>query len=195
MDIPPEIVYWVNTYGYLAVFLGSLVEGEILVVAASFLSYLDQMHLPIIMLMAFSGTWISDVGWFMAGRYSGTKFLEKWQWLNGLSGQSIRLVGKRPKFMAFSMRFMYGLRIVIPFSLGKTQMPASTFMVYNALGVMLWTAIFTSIGYFFASLTETIFGRIHHWEIVVPLFVLGIMVLFIYISHLFEYLLKLYPKK
>lgn len=194
MELSPYLLELVTTYGYLAVFLGSLLEGDALLLVASFLAYLGKLNLPIVMLAAFLGTWLSDVIWFLLGRYSNSKFLQRWRWLDTLSQHSISMVGKRPRLMAVSVRFMYGLRMVIPLSLGKTSMSTSSFMIYNALGVLIWVGVFSALGYFFASVTESLFGRMKHLEIILPIIIVSTLLLFIYASHIIEYALKLYPK-
>ncbi len=195
MELSPYLIELVTTYGYLAVFLGSLIEGDALLLVASFLAYLGKLNLPVVMLAAFLGTWLSDVIWFLLGRYSNSKFLERWQWLHTLSKHSITMVGKRPRLMAVTVRFMYGLRMVIPLSLGKTSMSTSSFMIYNALGVLIWVGVFSALGYFFASVTETLFGRMKHLDIILPIIIVGTMLAFIYASHIIEYALKIYPKR
>jgi membrane protein DedA with SNARE-associated domain len=131
----------------------------------------------------------------MIGRYSSNNIFEKWQWLNRLNNQSIQIIGKKPRTMSFFMRFMYGLRIIVPFTLGKTSISNTTFLVYNAFGVFLWVGVFSAIGYFLAGLTETIFGKMRHLEIIVPTVVVITLLCFIYASHIIEYLLKIYPRK
>jgi membrane protein DedA with SNARE-associated domain len=195
MELSPYLLELVSTYGYLAVFVGCLIEGDALVLVASFLAYLGKLELPVVMLAAFFGTWLSDIIWFMLGRYSNHKILERWQWLHKLSLQSITLVGKRPRLMAVSVRFMYGLRMVIPLALGRTTMSTSSFLIYNALGVLIWVGVFSALGYFFASVTESMFGRMKHLDIILPIIIVGTLLLFIYASHIIEYALKLYPKR
>ena len=195
MELSPYLLELVATYGYLAVFLGSLVEGDALLLVASFLAYLGKLNLPVVMLAAFLGTWLSDVIWFFLGRYGTSKFLERWKWLHTLSKHSIKLVSKRPRIMAVSLRFMYGLRMVIPLSLGRTTMSASSFMIYNALGVLIWVGVFSALGYFFASVTETLFGRMKHLDIILPAIIVVTLLTFIYASHIIEYALKIYPKR
>lgn len=169
MELSPDLLNFVETYGYLAVFLGCLIEGEALVIIASFLAFLGELHLPIVMLLAFIGTLMSDLSWFLLGRYSSDHFLNRWDWLRNLSHHSVRLVGVRPKTVAFLMRFMYGFRMIVPFCLGKTTMPLSTFILYNSLGVLLWVGLFSGLGYFFATAAESLFGKMKH----LGLFILG----------------------
>lgn len=195
MELSPYLLQLVENYGYLAVFLGSLFEGDALLLVASFLAYLGKLDLPLVMLAAFFGTWLSDIIWFLLGRYSHNTLLARWDFLNSLSNRSAEIVGKRPRVMALSMRFMYGLRMVIPFSLGKTTMSTSSFLVYNAAGVWIWVFVFTALGYFFATITETMFGRMKHLEIILPIIIVTTLLLFIYASHIIEYALKIYPKR
>ena len=68
-------------------------------------------------------------------------------------------------------------------------------MIYNAIGVLIWAAVFTALGYFFGTITETIFGRMKYLEIILPIIVVTTLLLFIYASHIIEYALKIYPKR
>lgn len=195
MELPPILLDYVLQYGYLAVFVGCLLEGDILVLGASFLAYTSNLDLPLIMVAAFFGTWLSDMSWFVIGRYVNNETLKKWSWLHKMSSQSLIIVSARPRALALSFRFMYGLRMIIPFSLGRTAIPTSTFIIYNTLGILIWVAILSTLGYFFASLTETVFGQMKHLKIILPLVVVTTLLLFIYASHIIEYALKIYPKR
>jgi membrane protein DedA with SNARE-associated domain len=195
MELSPYLLELVATYGYLAVFVGSLIEGDALLLVASFLAYLGKIDLLLVMIAAFFGTWLSDIIWFLLGRYGTQNFFSQYPWLNNLSQQSIIIVGKRPRLMAASMRFMYGLRIIVPLALGKTSMSTRSFLFYNAIGVIVWVLVFSALGYFFAGVTESVFGRMKHLEIILPLIIVTTLLLFIYASHIFEYALKLYPKR
>lgn len=195
MELSPYLLHLVDIYGYLAVFLGSLIEGDALLLVASFLAYLGKMNLLPVMIAAFFGTWLSDIIWFMLGRYGTQSLFMRWEWLNNLSQQSITIVGKRPRLMAVALRFMYGLRIIVPLALGKTNMSTRSFLFYNAVGVLIWVLVFSALGYFFASITESVFGRMKHLEIILPLIIVSTLLCFIYASHIFEYALKIYPKR
>jgi len=51
---------FIETWGYFAVFLGSLVEGESVIFAAGFLAHEGYLSLPKIILVSFTGTLIAD---------------------------------------------------------------------------------------------------------------------------------------
>lgn len=192
--MPPELFLFITNYGYLAILVGCMIEGEAFVVIGSFFAYHGTMYLPMIALMAFIGTMISDIGWFMIGRYSSDTFLHRWRWLRYISNHSIKIVSKRPRLLTFFFRFMYGFRIVIPFSLGKTSISTSTYLVYSALGVLLWVAVYASIGYFFAGAIEVFFGRIKHIELVIGLVILGTLVIFTFGHHIAQNIIARFSK-
>lgn len=176
-------------YGYFAILGGCMLEGEALVVLGGFFIYHHTMHLPMVVLAAFTGTMLSDIGWFMLGRYSSNAFLNRWSILRYISNHSVNIVGKRPRLLSFFFRFMYGFRILIPFSLGRTSITTNTYLIYNAFGILLWTAVYISIGYFFASTIEVFFGRIKHIELVIGLVIAAVFVVFIAGHHFAEKIL------
>ncbi len=188
--MPHELMHFMTHYGYFAILVGCMLEGEALVVLGGFFAYQHHMHLPIVALAAFIGTMISDIGWFMLGRYSSDAFLHRWSLLRYISNHSVNIVGKRPRLLTFFFRFMYGFRILIPFSLGKTKMTTNTYLAYNALGILLWVAVYAGIGYFFASTIETFFGRMKHIELIVGLVILGVAIFFVIGHHLAEKVLN-----
>lgn len=182
-------------YGYLAILGGCMLEGEALVVLGGFFAYHNTMHLPLVALAAFTGTMISDIGWFMLGRYSSDKFLHRWTILRYISNHSVNIASKRPRLLSFFFRFMYGFRILIPFSLGKTSMTTNTYLTYNALGILLWVAVYAGIGYVFASTIEVFFGKMKHIELVIGGIIFSFFVIFIAGHHFAEKILARFGNK
>jgi membrane protein DedA with SNARE-associated domain len=89
---------------------------------------------------------------------------------------------------------MYGFRILIPFSLGKTRITTNTYLAYNALGILLWVAVYAGIGYSFAGTLELIFGRIKHFESIIGFVLAGMVVLFIVGHHVAQKILTKFNK-
>ena len=69
---------FVTQYGYWAVVLGGLVEGETLLILAGFAARLGHLDLPVVMAVgAFMGAF-SDVLLFSLGRWRGKQVLARW---------------------------------------------------------------------------------------------------------------------
>ncbi len=71
MDFPKLL----SEYGYIAVFIGTFLEGESSLLAAGFFAHQRYMQLPIVVLIAFLGSFSGQLSWFLLGRYQGAKLL------------------------------------------------------------------------------------------------------------------------
>jgi membrane protein DedA with SNARE-associated domain len=180
----------IDTYGYLAVFIGSIFEGEIIVFLGGLLSYQGNFNFIFVIILAFLGAIIGDMFWFLLGRYQGIKLISRFKWLREKTEKSLLYVEKNSRNLAFTMRFLYGFKSIIPFTLGITKIPIKTFFYFNTTGAFLWTILIISLGYLFGGVIETIFGRLRNHQII---FVVVIILVFVLANLLFkfiEYIIK-----
>ena len=61
----------VASYGYAALFLGTLLEGETVLILAGIMAHLGLMKLPLVMLVALLGSFLGDQFYFFLGRKKG----------------------------------------------------------------------------------------------------------------------------
>lgn len=160
-----EAFSYISTYGYLAVFIGGLFEGETWLVLAGLFAQQGHLYFVGVLVAAWLGAMIGDLLWFLMGRYKFPKFIHSRPWFQRLSAKPVSLIGKSPEMLAFSMHFLYGFRTLIPLGLGMSNVPLRTYITYNAAGAVVWVLLFGSIGYFFGELLEIIFGRIKKIEL------------------------------
>lgn len=165
MTTLPEII---STYGYLAVVLGTMVEGEVVLVIAGFLAHQGYMHIEGVMLCAFLGSLTGDQCFFLLGRNKGAEFLArrpKWQ---ARTERIQARLHRHKRTVMLGFRFMYGLRCVVPFMLGSSGFPLRMFIVYNAIGAAAWAVVVGFGGYFFGYALEAMFkdiSKYEHWAI------------------------------
>ncbi len=178
----------ITDYGYIAVFIGSIFEGETIIVIAGLLAFKDHLFLPFVLGAAFLGSVVGDTTWFLVGRYRGAYMMRRWRLFRKLS-TPVEIVGKRPATMSFFLRFMYGLRHVVPFSLGMTKFPLRKFVFFNSLGAVLWVAVFGSLGFLFGDIIEVTFGRIKKYELSLIVAVILVFVLFNLFSRFIKWVL------
>jgi membrane protein DedA with SNARE-associated domain len=67
-----------------------------------------------------------------------------------------------PLILAF--RFLYGLRIVAPFAMGMSSVPATQFVLLNILGAMAWALLVGVGGYLFGNALEIMIGDLKRHE-------------------------------
>jgi membrane protein DedA with SNARE-associated domain len=151
-------------YGYYAVFLGSVMEGETILVLGGVAAHRGYLDLFGVMLAAFAGGWLGDLTYFFLGRRHGGALLARFPGLQPRAEKVRRLVEKYPARIIVAMRFLYGLRTVGPMVIGMSTVPTGRFLALNAFGALLWAVVIAVAGYAFSNAVETLLPQIRHYE-------------------------------
>lgn len=152
-------------YGYLALFIGTFLEGETILVVAGFLAHSGYLELPWVILAAFSGTFAGDQTFFYLGRFKGIRFLEKRPLWHSKTDKVFDLLHRHQIKVVLGFRFLYGVRNVTPFVIGASRMHPGKFFVLNFLGAMIWAIAVGYLGYQFGDIAESVLGEIKQYEI------------------------------
>lgn len=186
--MPPhaEILAYLTTYGYIAVFLGAMFEGEVVVILSGLFAQQGYLSFGIVILLVQIAATLNDAMWFLIGRYRVPKWLYKKPWFLRLAARPMELINGRPELLALSMRFMFGFRSLIPLGLGLSHLSVPRFFFFHAIGTLAWALSLASIGYFFGGMLETLFGRIRYPELVMVSVVIVAVMVFFSFSKLFK---------
>lgn len=185
-----SLTSFIDSYGYIAVFLGGIFEGEAVLILGGLAAYGGFLKLSLVLFFALIGAMASDWSWFFAGRYKGKKLIEKWPKLKNLMLKPQRHIDKRAVFLSFALRFMYGFRTVVPLSLGMSTIRTPVFLLFNAMGLTLWVLSIGITGYFFGDILEIFLGKLKRYEFKIIIFTfIGVMIIY-GIYNLIKYLLK-----
>ncbi|HEX6177032.1 MAG TPA: DedA family protein, partial [Thermoanaerobaculia bacterium] len=76
-------------FGYLAVFLGTFLEGEAILVIAGFFANGGQLKFIPVTLVGFAGAYIGHLFWFWLGRRHGVRLLDRFPRMQMHFGKSI----------------------------------------------------------------------------------------------------------
>lgn len=165
--MPPhfDLLSALAAYGYPAIFVGALFEGETVMILSGLFAHQGYLSIPLIAAAAFAGTFISDGAWFLIGRYRFPRFVHESRWFLRLSEKPLQFVKSDTDTLTLTMRFMYGFRSLIPLGLGLSEMPAPRFFFLLSIGTLAWITVYVSLGFFFGGVLELLFGRIRHGEI------------------------------
>lgn len=142
-------------YGYPALFIGCLLEGETLLLLAGFAAHQGYLSFPLVLLVAFAGGTLGDQLFFQLGRRIGPGILQHCPGSAQRIEQVHRLLARHQRWLIVSIRFLYGLRIAGPVVMGSCKIPTGVFMAFNMLGALLWAVTVASLGY--------LFGRTGAW--------------------------------
>ncbi len=161
---------FLDQYGYLALLIGTFMEGETAILMASSLVYKGLFNFPLTVLAAFSGSFISDWIYYLIGRLNGKYFLATRPKLSA-KVKPVTDFFHRHKFqILFSYRFLYGFRIIIPLVIGMSGLRPAHYLFYSTFTGLLWAAVVSTTGYWIGRLLEL---RVQSFEENILFIVLG----------------------
>jgi membrane protein DedA with SNARE-associated domain len=155
---------FVYTYAYAAVFVGTFLEGETILILAGFAAHRGYLSLPEVIVTAFLGTLCGDQLYFLLGRWRGRQIMEKRKSWSARAEKAQRLFDRLSTHLILLFRFLYGLRTVTPFVVGMSSVSSVKFLVLNAIGAAVWAIAIGTGGYLFGDALEAIFGEIKRYE-------------------------------
>lgn len=139
----------VSEWGYLVVFLGSLIEGESIILPAGYYAAQGVLELKKIILIAFVGTLIADQSLYMVGQLWGQKILSYFPRLKAPSQKVFSFLHEYGSFYILTFRFIYGVRIISPVIIGTAGIPFMRFAVLNLVAAAIWSVVSCGAGYLF----------------------------------------------
>lgn len=161
MDLVQRIL---EQYGYLAVFLGCLAEGETVLVLSGFAAHLGYLSLPAVMAVAAAGGFAGDQALYAIGRRWGGAFFAKYPRFARARTRATAFLDRHGSRAAFGIRFMAGMRIAGVIAIGAARFPPGRFLVANAAGAMVWAMLGAGAGYLFGGAFTLFLARARHYE-------------------------------
>jgi membrane protein DedA with SNARE-associated domain len=154
----------VEEYGYLAVLVGTFLEGETILVIAGVAAQLGRLELRYVMLAAFCGSLVSDQLAFFIGRRWGTRWLSRRPNIEARVARARSLIERHQIPITLGFRFLYGLRNVIPFALGMSRMNTVRYIVLNVIGAAVWAVALAAGGYALGKGLELVMDDAKSWQ-------------------------------
>jgi membrane protein DedA with SNARE-associated domain len=146
-------------FGYLAVFAGTFLEGETILVLAGFFASRGQLALPLVLLAAAAGAYAGHVFWFWLGRSQGTRIVRRFPRFERQIARSLELIERHGAGAIFLTQYLYGLRVASAVVFGLSAMSRRKFLLYQALSCALWATLIGLLGYFFGRAVERLLGQ------------------------------------
>ncbi|MDR2075055.1 MAG: DedA family protein [Holosporales bacterium] len=144
---------FIKEWGYIAVFLGSAVEGETVILTASALAAFGYLSIYKVCAIAFVTTVVVDQILFWIGYKAGTDWIiRRFPKFSKARAKVYTLLHKMDILFIFSFRFIYGIRILSPIVIGSAKVNPSRFSLYNTLSGLTWAIVSSFVGYIIADL-------------------------------------------
>jgi len=144
--------------GYLGIFLLMLIESsfipfpsEIVLVPAGYLASKGDMNFALILFFSLLGSIGGALVNYFAALYVGRKFLLKFGKYFFVSEKALNKMetffAKHGAISTFSGRLIPGIRQLISIPAGLSKMDLKVFILYTALGALVWSIILVALGY------------------------------------------------
>ena len=146
------------TYGYLGLFIWSILEGEFGLIFAGILIKKGYFSFEKVYIIAFLGAIIGDSISFFIGKFSkklALKILSKYQ---KILDEIEKWIKKYGGLIILFERYLYGTHIPALILLGMSGYSILKFYMLEIIGVGLWVLFYVSLGYFFGNYAINFFN-------------------------------------
>ncbi len=166
------LMHLLESYGYIAVLLFVAIEstgipfpGEtMLIIAAIYAGTTHHLSIPFIIASAATGAILGDNLGFWIGREGGYRLLRRYGRYIRLDERKLKLgqylFQKHGDKVVFFGRFVAVLRAWAAFLAGTNRMPWANFLLFNALGGIVWATIFGLGGYYLGDRVHQLTGPV-----------------------------------
>ncbi len=154
----------IQTFGYPAVVVGSLLEGETMLIAAGFAAHRGYLRLEFVMGLAAVASFLGDQFFFWLGRRHGPALLGRFPSLRPRVERVNTLLERYHLPIILGVRFLYGLRVAGPIAIGLSNVPRWRFFWLNLAGAVVWAVAIGAAGFLFGGALEVLIEDLHRHE-------------------------------
>jgi len=155
----------VQQYGYAIILVGSMVEGQPVMLFGGFAAHRGHLQLvPWVILAGAVGNFLSMQAWFLAGRRFGRPIVERRPHWSARIGQVQGWLARYDAMLIIAIRFLVGFGNVGSVAMGMSTLGVPRFTLLNGLGALLWATALAIAGYLLGDLIERLLGELEAIE-------------------------------
>jgi membrane protein DedA with SNARE-associated domain len=155
----------VERFGYLAVFVGTFLEGESILALAGVAAAHGYLSLPAVIGVAMVGAFLGDQACFFIGRRYGPRLLARYPRIAAKAPRVQELLRRWDAPAVILLRFAYGLRIAGPIVIASCGISPWRLAFFNFVGVLIWAPLVGGIGYLAGQTLHAWLGRLKDVQI------------------------------
>lgn len=168
-----------QTLAYWIIFIGMMIEGDIILFTAGFLAHRGYFNVDALLLIVISGVILGDNLWYVLGEMLNEKsYLYKF--ISRIASPFDEHLKNRTARTIFVAKFTYGFYRPLLLRVGSQRLPFRKFIEADIFASVVWIFIIGGLGY----LSSASFFLIRHYLRYTELTLLLGIVIFILISHI-----------
>ena len=152
-------LFLIQKFGYLAILLGTLVEGEIFLALGGVFARQGLMNMWIVIIMAMAGSFLSHGIFYFLGRWRGQTFINRFPKLQAGFPKAHALAQRFGPACIVIVQFLYGMRLVTSLALGTLKLNTLSFILWQLLAVSIWAGGMAVAGYTFGAAIQYLVSR------------------------------------
>ncbi len=157
-------IEFVKSWGYWAVFAGSLIEGESVILTACAMASQGYLDIYRVAIIAFIGTTVADQALYFVGWYYGEAIFDRFPKIKVRAERAFELLRKYDIAFIIACRFVYGVRTTSPVVIGAAGIKPWRFIPLNILSAVIWTVISCTAGYLLGAVVFDFFAHVEVFQ-------------------------------
>lgn len=170
----------IEQYGYLAVFLSTVIEGEFIVVAAAAIASMGLMQAHWVIAAAALGAWVGHLLLFAVGRWKGMQLIESVPVLRRHYPKANLVMDKYANWSVFIFQYLYGTRLVSAMLFGCSTIALGRFMALQVINCIIWAVLAYCVGHAAGMIASRLFEMIGLYGLLAVVMALAGIVLLVY---------------
>jgi len=144
------IASFIKEYGVIAVFIGTFLEGEsILIISGALVSqsFLNPLY---VWIAATLGAWSGHIVWFVIGKFFGKTSVDKIANRYNLSNKVnyiYALISSNKIKTVVLLQYLYGVRMIGALTFGISDIKLQWFSIAEIINCSIWAFVIGSIGF------------------------------------------------
>lgn len=164
MNLGDPLLGFLQQWGDAVVFFGSLLEGETVLLLAGLLVHEGTLKFLPVVLLAAAGGFAGDQLFFLLGRRYCARLAGKFPRLQPAMARADRLIERHGTAFILANRFLYGLRLAGPMTVGTSRIAYARYALLDLTGAAIWASVVVSLGFFFGQAARLLLGDLRRFE-------------------------------
>ena len=184
----PNFLLFLAGFKYLLLFIGTIIEGPIIMVASGILIHTKFFDPTLAFTTILAGDLVGDILWYYVGYYFAGPFIKKYGHIFKVTPEIFEKA--KGLFHKYHVKILLISKITIGFGMslatlmaaGATRVSFKKYLMLNFLGEIILVGVLLSIGYFFGELYNSIADTMKIYFVLGTVAVIGISTCLLYTS-------------
>jgi len=186
MELAKQLI---DQYGYLAVFISTVIEGEIVVLAASALAANGLLQAHWVIAVTAAGAFVGHILLFSLGRWKGMQLVESFPFLRRHYPVANKIMDDYANWSVFIFQYLYGTRIISAILFGCSTISATRFFLLQSINCIIWAFLVYFAGHMIGIVAMQLFDMIGLYGLLAAILVFGVVALKLYHHFAHQHLL------